>query len=382
VSRLRLGRLFVGLQIAFAFCLVMCGACFVYSLRNLATVDTGFDARDVTVLAITNTTDGGRQLELMREVQMHTAGQAHVQGAATAWMPVFSDARRAQRVVLPGQLPSDQEETFYRVSPGYFATLRTPLLEGRDFVPQDNDNEPVPSVVNRAFARKYFGNQPVLGREFRRDDGVRHQIVGVAADSHFGSLRNGPEPIVYMPMKPPRAFTMYVRSRLGAISVSKVVEREMQTMGSELRIRDVTTLEALVGNTIRTERLLACIGGALAALGLTLAGIGLFGLLNYSVTRRTREIGIRAALGARQLSIYALVLKHLSSTVAAGLITGMAVSVVLMHFARSLLFEVKPAEPLVIGTSLGLFVAVSFVAAGLPAYRATTIDPMTALRHD
>jgi putative ABC transport system permease protein len=382
VSRLRLGRLFVGLQIAFAFCLVMCGACFVYSLRNLAMVDTGFDARNVTVLAITNTPDRGRQLESMREIQMRTAGEAQVQGAASAWMPVFSDARRAQRVVLPGQAPSDQEETFYRVSPGYFGTLRTPLLEGRDFVPKDNDNEPVPSVVNRAFARKYFGTQAVLGREFRRDDGVRHQIVGVAADSHFGSLRNGPEPIVYMPMKPPRAFTMYVRSRLNAISVSKLVEREMQTMGSELRIRDVTTLEALVGNTIRTERLLAGIGGAFAGLGLTLAAIGLFGLLNYSVTRRTREIGIRAALGARPLSVYALVLKHLSGTVAAGLITGMAVSLVLMHFARSLLFEVKPAEPLVIGTALAVFVAVSLIAAGLPAYRAATIDPIAALRHE
>ena len=382
VSRLRLGRLFVGLQIAFAFCLVTCGACFVYSLRNLAAVDTGFDARNVTVLAITNTPDRGRQLALMREIQMRSAGLAHVQGVATAWMPVFSDARRAQRVVLPGQAPSDQEETFYRVSPGYFATLRTPLLEGRDFVPQDNDNEPVPSVVNRAFARKYFGNQPVLGREFRRDDGVRHKIVGVAADSHFSSLRNGPEPIVYMPMKPPREFTMYVRSTIDAISVSKAVEREIQTMGSELRIRDVTTLEALVGNTIRTERLLAAIGRTFAVLGLTLAAIGLFGLLNYSVTRRTREIGIRAVLGARQLSIYALVLTHLSGTVAAGLITGMAVSLVLMRFARSLLFEVKPADPLVIGTALAVFVTVSFIAAGLPAYRAATIDPITALRHE
>jgi predicted permease len=381
-GRLRLGRLFVGVQIAFAFCLLMGGACFLYSLRNLVVVDTGFDAKGVSVLSITNTPEIGRQLYLMRQIQMRTAMLSNVQGVAAAWMPVFSGARRAQRVVLPGQPPSDHEETFYRISPEYFATLRTPLLEGRDFTPQDNDNEPVPTIVNHAFARRYFANQPVLGREFRRDDGVRHQIVGLAANSHFGSLRNGPESIAYMPMKPPRAFTMYVRSTLDAISVSKAVEREAERLGSGLRVRDVTTLEALVGSTIQTERLLASIGGTFAFLGLILAAIGLFGLLNYSVARRTGEIGIRVALGAQRLSIYCLVLNDLSGTMAAGLITGMAGSFVLMRFTQSLLFGIKLADPLVVGTALTVFVGASLIAGGLPAYRAAKIDPMAALRHE
>ena len=381
-GRLRLGRLFVGVQIAFSFCLLIGGVCFLYSLRNLVVVDTGFDSRGVSVLSITNTPEISRQLDLMRQIQMRTVMLSNVQGVAAAWMPVFSGARRAQRIALPGQPLSDHEETFYRISPGYFDTLRTPLLEGRDFTPQDNDNEPVPTIVNHAFARRYFGGRPVLGREFRRDDGVRHQIVGIAANSHFGSLRSGPESIAYMPMKPPRAFTLYVRSTLDALSLSKAVDREAESLGSGLRVRDVTTLDALVGSTIQTEKLLASIGGTFALLGLILAVIGLFGLLNYSVARRTAEIGIRVALGAPRASIYGLVLNDLSGTMAAGLMAGFAGSIILMRFTQSLLFGIKMADPFVVGTALTVFMGASLIAGGIPAYRAATIDPMAALRHE
>jgi predicted permease len=380
--RLRTGRLFVGVQVAFAFCLVTSGTGFLFSLRNLAAVDTGFDPRGVTVLTMLNTLQRDRQFPQMQQIQLRAAALPDVQGAATAWMAVFSGARRAQRVVVPGQAPSAREETFYRVSPGYFAALRTPLVAGRDFTFSDNDNEPVPTIVNRAFARRYFGTGPVLGREFRRDDGVRHQIVGVAANSHFGSLRNGPEPIAYMPMKPPRAFTMYVRSRMDAASVSKMVDREAATLGSGLRVRDATTLEALVGSTIRTERLLASIGGAFAFLGLVLAATGLFGLLSYSVSRRTTEIGIRTAFGATRLRIYGLVLNDLTGMVAAGLAAGMAGTLAVMRLTQSVLFGIEPADPLVIGTAMAIFLVAAAIAGGLPAHRAAAADPVAALRHN
>ena len=162
-GRLRMGRLFVGMQIAFAFCLVAGGAGFLFSLRNLAAVDAGFDPRGVTVLTMTTSTpQHDRQLALMQQIQLRAAALPGVQGAATAWMAIFSGARRAQRVVLPGKPPSGREETFYRISPGYFATLRTPLLSGRDFTFRDNDDEPVPTIVNRTFAIRYFGTESVL----------------------------------------------------------------------------------------------------------------------------------------------------------------------------------------------------------------------------
>ncbi len=382
-GRLRLGHIFVGVQVAFAFCLVTGGAGFLFTLRNLTAVDTGFDAKGVTVLTISSDVpQHDRQLALMQQLQVRAAARPGVLGVATGWTAIFSGARRAQRVILPGNVPSEREETFYRVSPGYFATLRTPLLSGRDLSPRDNDDEPVPTIVNRAFARRYYGSESVLGREFRRDDGVRHQIVGLAANSHFGDLRHGPEPIAYMPMKPPRTFTLYLRSTFDPGSVAKMVEREAATLGSGLRVRDVTTMEALVGSTITREKLLACIGGAFAFLGLILAAIGLFGLLNYAVTRRTREIGIRAALGAQRLPIYGLVLKDLAGMTGGGLLAGLVGSLGVMRLTRSLLFGIEPADPLVIGTTLAVFLLIAAIAAGLPARRAAAIDPLVALRYE
>jgi putative ABC transport system permease protein len=240
----------------------------------------------------------------------------------------------------------------------------------------------VATIVNRAFAEKYFARESALGMEFQRDDSVRHRIIGMAADSHFGSLRNGPEPIAYMPMKPTADFTLYVRTTLDAAALAKMVGHEANALGSGMRVRSVTTLEALVGSTILRERLMAAIGAAFAFLGLILAAIGMFGLLSYSVTRRTRELGIRAALGARRWSLCALVLKDLVRTLAGGLLVGLACFLTMMRFSASLLFGVRPAEPFVIGTAAVVFIGVALIAAGLPTRRAVRIDPVLALRHD
>lgn len=382
-GRLRTGRFFVGIQVAFAFCLVIGGAGFLLSLHKLDAIDTGFDPKGVTVLTLTDDAiQRDRQFALMQQIQIRAAALPNIQGASAAWLPLFSGSRRAQRVIVPGKQMSAREETFYRVAPGYFATLRTPLLSGRDLSFQDNDNEPVASVVNRAFARRYFGTESVLGLQFQRDDGVRHQIVGIAADSRYTDLRSGAEAIVYMPMKPPRAFTLYVRSSLNAASVLKMVQREANALGSGLRVRDTITLDALIGNTILMERFLGAVSGAFALLGLVLAGVGLFGLLNYSVERRTKEIGVRTALGARRSSIYSLVLKDLTGMVVAGAIVGLAGSVVLLRVAQALLFDVQPADPIVIGAATVVLMLVTLIAGGLPARRAAAIDPIVSLRQE
>jgi hypothetical protein len=194
------------------------------------------------------------------------------------------------------------------VSPSYFAALRTPLVTGRDFTKRDGGKvAPVPAIVNEAFARKYFDGLNPLGREFGYNFGhspVRTVVVGVASDAHYYDLRESADPIVYLPMEGgsgmegSSGFTVYVRSPLKLGSVARLVDREARAVGSGARVREVTTLEILVGNTLLREKLLASLGGAFAFFGLILAAIGMFGLLSYSVGRRTKEIGIRAALGA------------------------------------------------------------------------------------
>jgi ABC-type antimicrobial peptide transport system permease subunit len=179
---------------------------------------------------------------------------------------------------------------------------------------------------------------------------VDREVIGMVEDSAFGSVRLAPQPIGYGVIREASLFELYVRSPLDLGSVVK--------------------------------KLLAGIGGVFAFLGLLLAAIGLFGLLNYSVTRRTKEIGIRAALGARAPSLVFLVLKDLLALIAGGLAAGFACSLALMTFVRSLLFGIRPVDPLVMITAAAVFLLAAFISGGLPASRAAAIDPMLALRHE
>jgi putative ABC transport system permease protein len=379
------GRVLVGAQVALAFCLVMTGAAFLLTLSRLTAVDVGFDSADVTVLTVANRvgpTQRPLQLQLTRDLQARVATLPSVRASATAWWAMFTGARRLQRVAIPGGPISDQAEVLYRVSPRYLDTLKVPLLSGRDLEWRDNDDEPVPTLINLAFARKYFGTDAPLGRTFKRDDGVQHKVVGVTGDSRYGALRGGPEPIAYMPMKPPNVFTLYVRSSLAPSIVAGLVAREAGALGFGMRVTGVTTLRTLIDDSIVTERVLAGVGAACALLGLTLAAVGLFGLLSYSVTLRTREIGVRTALGARRFAIYGLLLGQVGSPVAVGVAVGMAASLAAIHASRVLLFGVAAIDPIVIGVALCVFLCVAVGACVLPARRAAGVDPLISLRHD
>jgi predicted permease len=383
----RLGRVFLGAQVAFAFAILVCGTGFVASFRNLTSVDLGFDPRGVTVIGMVNNGATGTptrdvQMAMANQIRDRVAASAGVSNAALAWWSAFSDARRAQRVALPGHHVSEAEETFYRVSEGYFDTLRTPLLEGRALSNRDNDDEPVPSVVNRAFARKYFGDTSVVGREFLRDDGVRHLIIGLAADAHYSDTHGGPEPIVYMPMKPPRTFTLYVRSDLGAVSAGQLVAREAAALGNGLHVTDVVPLELLVDRTMVREKLLAVVGAAFAIMGLIVTMVGIFGLLTYSVSQRRKEIGLRAALGATPGRLCWFVSREISAPVAAGLVAGLAGAAAVLRYARSLLVGVDSQDPAMISAGLFAFLAGAMIAGLLPMWRAATVDPAETLRQD
>jgi putative ABC transport system permease protein len=369
-------------QMAFAFCLVIVASTFVVSVRNLFGVDTGFNADHVTVLTLRSELGLNQDaLQATQVLQQQVDRLPDVESAAVAWRAIFDGSPRRDAVVVPGKPPSGRQEIFYRVSSGYFATLRTPLLEGRDLTPGDTDaTEPVATVVNRAFARAYFGAGPVLGRVFQRADGVRHVVVGLAGDSFYENLRGSAQPIAYFPMKPPRIFSMYVRSARDAVTVMKLVQQQASTLAPGIRIVDVTPLNMLIDGTLVTERLLSSLGSVLAAIGLTLAAIGSFGIVNYTVLQRTTEIGIRAALGASRRALIALVVRDIVRIGAVAIIVGFAAAVGSMILARSQLFGVHVIEPTIVLTAVGIFLVSTTLAICAPVLRAATIDPMIALR--
>lgn len=388
-GKLRLGRVFVGIQAALAFCLVLTGAAFLFSLRNLVTTPAGFDPRNVTVFGISaearNQPEAARRA-LMEQTAARIGEAPGVQNAALALWPILQGTGWSEQVIIPGHGPSDREEIFYGVTPGYFATLRTPLVDGRDFIPHDSAaSEPIATIVNVAFARKYFATDDVVGKSFERPAGprrVRMTIVGLAANAHYGDLKTPAEPIVYVPMSGESSFTAYVRSSLPTASVVRAVEQAVASAGTGARVRDVTTVEALVGNTLVREKLLASVGAGFAAISLILATIGIYGILSYSVSRRTREIGIRTALGAQRYEVVALVVRDAGALVGGGLAAGLAGSFALNAALRSLLFEVRAVDPAVLGTAVAIFVLAASVAASVPARRAVAMDATVALRFD
>ena len=415
-GKLRLGRVFVGIQVAFAFALIIAGASFLFSLRNLFAVDTGFNPHHVAVVDVsTELSDITQKSELnvfADDLQRRVEALPGIEGAGLAQVgSMFEGRDGSTQVILPGQAPPDRETHAMSVSPRYFAAMRIPLLAGRDFEQRDRDyhhegpsptvvdyrpglkyfgNEdpakgPRPAIINQALARKYFGSGNPVGKIFLTPyDGnmMSHEIIGVVGNAAYASLREGLQPIMYGVERGDSYLTLYIRSPLELGSVVKMVDREAQAIGHGTHVRDVTTLDTLIGNTLLREKLLAGLGGAFAVLGLLLAAIGLFGLLNYSVTRRTREIGIRAALGARPPALVYLVLKEMFTMIAGGLIVGLAASLSLMTFVRSLLFGIRAVDPLVMTTAAAVFLAAAFIAGGLPASRAASIDPMIALRHE
>ena len=394
-GKLRLGKCLVGLQVAFAFCLIVGGASFLFTLRNLLAVNFGFDPRNVAVITLSSSglsdmTQKEQLNVLLDEFQRRIEAQPGIQSAATAQSPLFRVFGQFP-VILPGQRFAEHEEIFASASPRYFATLRTPLLAGRDFEQRDrsySNRGPRPAIVNLAFAQRYFPSEDPVGKIFRSPnyDGPggmeNREIIGVVADSSYGSVRSARQPIVYSVVRGTNLFALYVRSPLDLAAVVKIVDAQAREIGYGTRIREVTTLDALIGDTLLREKLLAGIGGTFAALGLLLSAIGLFGVLNYAVTRRTKEIGIRAALGAQRSRLVRLVLRDVGAMIAGGSILGLGASVALLTGIRSVLFGVRPADPGVIATATVVFIGIAMIAAGLPARRAASIDPAVALRHE
>src|SRR6266478_1727298 len=327
----------------------------------------------------------GASARIDDQLQRTVGALPGVQSAAIASWAIFEGTGWTDQVIVPGGAPSEREEIFYRISPGYFKTLRTPLLDGRDFELLDSRvAQPIPTIINLALARKYFGTDHAVGKEFQRPQEknfIRHRVVGVAANAHYGELRKGVEPIAYVPLEGDTGFTLYVRSPINLGSVVRAVEREGQATGP-LRVQEVTTLDSLVGNTILREKLLAGISGIFALLGLVLAAVGMFGLLSYSVTRRTKEIGIRTAMGAQGYDIVFLIVKELGAVVGGGLFAGLTGSLLMMAILQSLLFGIRPSDPLVMGTAAAAFLLAVLVAGSLPARRAAAVELMVALRHE
>lgn len=393
-QRFGLGRALVVSQIALSLVLLVGALLFVRSLRNLLTLDAGFREEGLLITGIDLSRlsfSPARRGVLYRELLDGVRSTRGVEQAATASIVQVSGNGWNDTIEIFGQRTGKRLIPWFdRVSAGYFRTMGTPLLAGRDFDDRDTASSPEVAIVNQEFCNKFLGRANPLGKQFRVLAGpgeVQHvyQIVGVVKNSKYQSLRDNFEPLVFVAdvqdKEPGLGTNMIVRSTapLGSLmsALRKTILHENAGISLQFQVFKTQVRESLL-----RERLMATLSGFFGFLAAVLATVGLYGVISYMVARRRNEIGIRIALGANRTNIMNLVVKEAGLLLAAGLVIGTALAIVTAQTASSLLYGLRPTDPESIAFAIALLAAVALVASFLPAVRASRVEPMVALREE
>ena len=277
---------------------------------------------------------------------------------------------------------------FTSVSPDYFHVMEIPLLRGRVFSAQDSAAAPRVTVISETMARQFFPNQDPLGKRlifgFPPDGDVAREIVGIVGDVRDVSLSEAPGPMMYVPFAqaPFWGGQLVVRSTLSSSSLAASVRKVTHDMDKDLPVTDIATLPETLDASVAQPRFRTLLIGLFGLIALLLAAVGIFGVISYSVSRRTHEIGIRVALGATPANVLRLILGESAKLVLLGLALGIPAALALTRFLASLLFEVHPADPLTFSGVAMLLTVVALIACYVPARRAMRVDPMVALRYE
>jgi predicted permease len=297
-----------------------------------------------------------------------------------------------QRIVVPGYTPALGERGSVQVNTvgaRYFETTGTSLLLGRGIGPEDDETSRKVAVINETLARSFFSNQNPIGRRFGLGEGpIRGEeleIVGVVKDAKYNSLREETPRMVFLPLLQHNrnyAGDLEVRTAGDPTAMADAVRRTVQEVDSDLPIIGVATLKAEVSRSLNQERLIADLSSVFGLLALVLACVGLYGLMSYGVARRTNEIGVRMALGARAGDVLWMVLRESIILIGAGVAIGIPLALALARLIANQLFGLKPYDPLTLMGAATAMAAVAGLAAYLPARRATKVDPMVALRYE
>jgi predicted permease len=386
--RLPLGRLLVMAQIALSLVLVTSAGVFVRTFRNLLSIDPGFE-RERLVTAQLDLRAAGytpEQLPALYDRLLSAIRAAPgVQSASLSGHALASASRRVSGFQVPGrELPPGgrpaQEDL---VTPDYFRTVGIRLLSGRTFTDRDVRDAPHVAVISQTAARRLFGTDTVVGRHFGYDSPPDLEVVGVVRDVRVNALREEPGSLVFFPLaQRPQEYITSVEARTtGAPGpVIAGLRTALASVDPDLPVRDVMVVEELLERGLTTERLVARLAGSFGTLALLLAAVGLYGVISYSVARRTNEMGVRLALGASPAAVSWVVLRDSLRTIVAGLVAGFVFWFPLLGLTQRLVYGLSPHDPMALATGAVLLLGVGVVAALLPAIRAARIDPMEAIR--
>ncbi len=383
----------VAAQVTLSLLLLIGAGLFIRSLRNLKDLDPGFKTANLIAFAVDPPLNGykpDRTLEFFRQLRDDLNAQPGVESAALAVMPVLTGNEWDSSMAVEGfaHKPSETPDPHMNfVSPDYFKTMQIPILIGRDFRMTDGKTAPKVCIVNEKFARKYFKDGNALGRHVGMggDPGTKLdiEIVGVVRDTKYEGMRDEVPLEVYRPyhqMEFALGMYAYVRTARDPEQVFSSVRRVVNNLDPNLPVFGMKTLEKQMDESLVTERLVATLSTGFGFLATLLAAVGLYGVLAYMVAQRTREIGVRMALGAASADVVWLVMKEVCILAGIGIAIGLPAAYALTRFVKSQLYGIEPNDAFTIAAAVIGIAGVAMLSGYLPARRATLVDPMRALR--
>jgi predicted permease len=385
--RLRLGKVLVTTQVGLSVILVVLGGLLCRTLINLYRTDPGFDTENLLLVPISP----GQSLSppddrkvFFDSVRQKIAGIPGVRSVALSNKTLLSGSVGSPDISIPSHPDAKPRESHLLiVSDGYFATMGINLLNGRDFHAAETRGSQQVTIVNEEFGRVFFPDENPLN-QFITLESEQYQIVGLCSNHRCRHLRLGILPILYLPhtQHGRSAMTYAIRSVLPPMSLVPAVRKAVAGLDRNLTIDGITTQKLLLKKSLRYGRLFAFLSGSLAFLGLALSCIGLYGITAYNVARRTGEMGIRKALGARPWDVARPILREALTLAGIGIAIGLPVALALVRVIRFIFYGIEPHDPLTTIGAAVLMVTVAALAAWIPARRAAKIDPMEALRYE
>ncbi len=404
--RITLGGALVAVQMALAIVVLVTAGLLVRTLSNLKNLDPGFDTHSLLLFGIDPRLAGYKGPEvdnLYRDLQAKFSALPAVTSVSYSWQPLLNGGLSTTSFLKPGAASSSKEKVDadeLSIGPNFFATLRVPFLSGHDFTLVDfaaataNSGDkpgqsPTPVIVNKSFVRSYFPNINPLGERFGdheptepgEDKSAGYRIVGTVSDAKYNSLRREVKPTFYTPNIGGDAF-FELRTATDPAAMIPAIRNIVSHENQDLALFRIATQSQAIDRQVFSERLTAQLSSFFGLLALVLACLGLYGLLSYEVMRRTREIGIRMAIGAQSHNVVRLVVGKAVALIIAGAAIGIAVALGVTRFMSSFLYGVKAGDPITLLAVAVLLAVVALAACYIPARRATKVDPLVALRYE
>jgi predicted permease len=382
----------VTLQVALSFLLLFGAGLFVRSLQNLKTTDAGVELDNLLTFQVSPDLSGytePRTMQFYEALLTRLRSSPGVRSAGLAAVPILAGDEWDSTMSVEGHRAVDGEDMqafMNALSPGYFETMKIPLLEGRDFTQMDAKEESTVAIVNRRFAEHFFKGKSAVGKRLGWGGGpntkLTIEIVGVVSDSLYEGPREGVRRQVFLPYYGRRGVAFYVRTLTPSSAAFNMIRNEVRQLDSAMPVYQLKTLEARLDETLLTDRLIALLSAGFGLLATVLASIGLYGVMAFVVARRKKELGIRLALGAQPGVLIWMVMREVLLLLAIGLAIGVPAALALGQLVSTQLYGIQPHDPWIAGTTMLVLALVSAAAGLIPAHRASRIDPILALRYE